>query len=142
MCECESENSCDVCKYVDYVNCKIRKRMLDRLVLEFEDEILNTADASFDGKKVMCKNNSLVHFILLIVMPLLLLVDVYINCICCYMRHWIKKSIQCRSNVKMLEYDRIDVSEEIDVDEIFAIVGIFSIKALNLNRMSAMMVMI
>ena len=42
----------------------------------------------------------------------------------------------------MLEYDRIDVSEEIDVDEIFAIVGIFSIKALNLNRMSAMMVMI
>ena len=40
-------------------------RLIDRLVLECEDEILNTTDVSFDRKMAMCKNNSLVDFILL-----------------------------------------------------------------------------
>ena len=40
-CECECDKSCDVGEYLDYVNCKCRKRLIDKLVLECEDEIFN-----------------------------------------------------------------------------------------------------
>ena len=33
-CECESDKSCDVGKYLDYENCKSRKRLVDKLVEE------------------------------------------------------------------------------------------------------------
>ena len=39
-CECESDKSCDVGKYLDYANCKYRKGIIDKLVLECEDEVL------------------------------------------------------------------------------------------------------
>ena len=31
-CECESDKSCDVGEYLDYENCKCRKRLVDKLV--------------------------------------------------------------------------------------------------------------
>ena len=31
-CECECEKSSDVVEYLDYVNCKCRKRLIDKLV--------------------------------------------------------------------------------------------------------------
>ena len=33
-CECESDKSCDVGKYLDYANCKCRKGLIDNLVEE------------------------------------------------------------------------------------------------------------
>ena len=48
----------------------------------------------------------------------------------------------------MLEYDRIDISEGIDIDKtnasnvIFAIIGILKILVLNMNHTYAMVVMI
>ena len=51
--------------------------------------------------------------------------------------------------MKMLEYDRIDISEEIDVNKtsfwknvIFATVGILKILVLNMRSIFAMVVMI
>ena len=43
-CECECAKSCDVGEYLDYVNCKCRKRLIDQLALECENELLNTTD--------------------------------------------------------------------------------------------------
>ena len=34
MCECECDKSCDVGEYLDYKNCKYRKRKVDKLVEE------------------------------------------------------------------------------------------------------------
>ena len=33
-CECESDRSCDFREYLDYANCKYRKRLIDKLVEE------------------------------------------------------------------------------------------------------------
>ena len=38
-CECECDKSCDVGEYLDYKNCKCRKRLVDKLVEECGDNI-------------------------------------------------------------------------------------------------------
>ena len=38
-CECECEKSCDLGKYLDYENCKCRKRLIDKLVDERDENI-------------------------------------------------------------------------------------------------------
>ena len=36
-CECECDKSCDVGQYLDYRNCKWRKKLVDRLVEEYSE---------------------------------------------------------------------------------------------------------
>ena len=43
-------------KHLDYKKCKCRRKLIDKLVLTWEDEILNTNETSFDGKKIPYKN--------------------------------------------------------------------------------------
>ena len=38
-CECECDKSCDVGEYLDYKNCKCRKRLVDKLVEECNENI-------------------------------------------------------------------------------------------------------
>ena len=38
-CECECDKSCDLCEYLDYENCKCRKRLVDKLVEECNENI-------------------------------------------------------------------------------------------------------
>ena len=38
-CECECDKSCDVGEYLDYKNCKCRKRLVDKLVDECNENI-------------------------------------------------------------------------------------------------------
>ena len=38
-CECECDKSCDVGEYLDYRNCKCRKRIIDKLVEEYSENI-------------------------------------------------------------------------------------------------------
>ena len=38
-CECECDKSCDVGKYLDYENCKYRKKLVDKLVEECTENI-------------------------------------------------------------------------------------------------------
>ena len=38
-CECECDRSCDVGEYLDYTNCKCRKRIIDKLVEECSKNI-------------------------------------------------------------------------------------------------------
>ena len=45
-CKCEFDKSCDVGEYLDYANFKCRQRLIDKIVLESEDEILNTISLS------------------------------------------------------------------------------------------------
>ena len=39
-CECECDKSCDVGEYLDYQNCKCRKRLVDKLVEEYSENIV------------------------------------------------------------------------------------------------------
>ena len=38
-CYCECDKSCDVGEYLDYENCKWRKRLIDKLVEEYSENI-------------------------------------------------------------------------------------------------------
>ena len=38
-CECQCDKSCDVEEYLDYENCKCRKRLIDKLVEECIEKI-------------------------------------------------------------------------------------------------------
>ena len=38
-CECECDKSCNFCEYLDYENCKCRKRLVDKLVEECNENI-------------------------------------------------------------------------------------------------------
>ena len=38
-CECECNKLCDVGEYLDYKNCKYRKRLIDKLVEEWRETI-------------------------------------------------------------------------------------------------------
>ena len=38
-CECQYDKSCDVEEYLDYENCKCRKRLIDKLVEECIEKI-------------------------------------------------------------------------------------------------------
>ena len=33
-CECECDKSCDICEYVDYSNCRCKKKVFDKLIEE------------------------------------------------------------------------------------------------------------
>ena len=41
-CECECDKSCDVGKYLEYLNCKCRKKLVDKLVEECNESIEET----------------------------------------------------------------------------------------------------
>ena len=38
-CECECDKSCDIGEYLDYKNCKCKKRLIDKLVEECSENI-------------------------------------------------------------------------------------------------------
>ena len=38
-CECECDKSCNIGEYLDYNNCKCRKKIIDKLIEEFSENI-------------------------------------------------------------------------------------------------------
>ena len=42
-CECECDKSCDFGEYLDYENCKCRKRLVDKLIEECNENIEETS---------------------------------------------------------------------------------------------------
>ena len=71
-----------VIKHVKLINIKnysCEKRLAGKLVLECQDEILNTTETILYDKKVACsKSNCLIHTILLVMICLLFLA---VNCV-------------------------------------------------------------
>ena len=41
-CECKRDKSCDISEYLDYLNCKCRKKLVDKLVEECTENIKET----------------------------------------------------------------------------------------------------
>ena len=74
-------------KYVDHENCRRRKRVIDKLVLEWKDGILHTVHTiSIVDEKVTCQNNCFIYTISLAIMCFILLVIVFIGCSYYYTR--------------------------------------------------------
>ena len=89
-CECNKARKID--KYLDTKNCSCEKRLIRKLVLECEDEMLNTIKISLVEIKKTCKKNSCpIHKISLVIMCLLLVAVVSIGWYFFYTSDWIKK---------------------------------------------------
>ena len=53
-CECKSDRSCDIGEYLDYLNCKCRKKLIDSLV----EECTKNIDKTKLVKKTLDKNEN------------------------------------------------------------------------------------
>ena len=62
-CECEWDKSCDVGEYLDYKNCKCRKRQVDKLVEKCNEIVEETSLVKINSTK--CKHNSCILYIVL-----------------------------------------------------------------------------
>ena len=54
--KCECDKSCDFGEYLDYGNCKCRKRLVEKLIEECNENIEETSLIKINSKK--CKHNS------------------------------------------------------------------------------------
>ena len=62
-CECECYKSCDISEYLDYKNCKCKKRLVDKLVGECTENINETRLVEINSTEcnsfeIKCKQNS------------------------------------------------------------------------------------
>ena len=55
-CECECDKSCDIGEYLDYENCKCRKKLFDKLVQECIESIDEVEIASEKDNKNKCSS--------------------------------------------------------------------------------------
>ena len=62
-CECEYDKSCDFSEYLDYENCKSRKRLADKLIDGCNENIEETSLVKINSTK--CKHNSCILYIVL-----------------------------------------------------------------------------
>ena len=60
VCVIQSKNGImiNVGEYLNTKNCSCKERLIGKLVLDCEDEILNTTETLLDDKKVICGRNS------------------------------------------------------------------------------------
>ena len=49
-CECKCEKLCDVGEYLDYINCKCRKRLVDKLAEEWIENVEEVKPAKNENK--------------------------------------------------------------------------------------------
>ena len=52
-CDCECNKACNINDYLDINNCSCEKRLIGKLDLACEDEILNTTETSLDEKVIV-----------------------------------------------------------------------------------------
>ena len=64
-CECECGKSCDVGEYLDYENCKCRKKLVDKLVEECTENINEIKISECRSGKNICKCSSCTLYIVL-----------------------------------------------------------------------------
>ena len=65
VCVIQSKNGImiNVGEYLNTKNCSCKERLIGKLVLDCEDELLNTTETLLDDKKVICGRNSCLTWI-------------------------------------------------------------------------------
>ena len=81
ICECECDKSCDVGEYLDYANCKCRKRLIDKLVEECSEDINGNKriyNVTLNDHKKVC-NSCTIYIVLSIITSITLALAVHIS---------------------------------------------------------------
>ena len=93
-CECECDKSCDVTEYLDYENCKCRKKLVDKLTQECTENVeegkLAKITSAEDENKYKCSSCTLYIILILI----LFTINVGIGTYFVYF-HWFLKKKCC-----------------------------------------------
>ena len=68
-CECECDKSCDVGEYLDYANCKCRKRLVDKLIEECTENVeeAKITEITLFEHKNKCKSSCTIYVILIMI---------------------------------------------------------------------------
>ena len=94
-CECECDKSCDVDEYLDYENCKCRKRLVDNLVEEsneiVEEVKLAKITLAENENKYKC-SSCMLHIALF---SILFTINVGIGAYFVYFYWYLKKDVTC-----------------------------------------------
>ena len=74
-CVCECDKSCDVGEYLDYASCKCRKRLIDKLVEEYSENIdkVKMTRITLAEDKNKCKSTYTIYVILIAIIFTILL---------------------------------------------------------------------
>ena len=83
-CECECDKFCDIGEYLDYENCKCRKKLVDRLVDECAENI--------DEVKIAVKNECSSCMLYMVLFSILFTINVGIGTYFIYF-HWYLKDV-------------------------------------------------
>ena len=89
-CECECDKSCDVGEYLDYENCKCRKKLVDKLVEECT-ETVEELKIDENENENMHKYNSCTLYIVLF--SILFTINVGIGGYFLYLHWYLKKDV-------------------------------------------------
>ena len=106
-CECECDKSCDIGEYLDYKNCKCRKRIIDKLVEECSENIYENVIPSNVYKNVC--NSCMVYTVLFVVF--------LIASICCafFYFHWYLKKDNITTNFSVGCLNILMTTKQIDI---------------------------
>ena len=90
-CECECDKLCDVGEYLDYKNCKFRKKLTDKLIVECTENI--------DGNETIYKGTlndygKICHScnVYIVLLVIFFIISISINCVFIYFHWCLKKS--------------------------------------------------
>ena len=94
-CECECDKSCDVGEYLDYENCKCRKKLVDKLIEECTqniDEVKIAEMALFEHGNEYVYPHTICVILAVIALTISIGIGAYFACK--YMNHWyLKKDV-------------------------------------------------
>ena len=88
-CECECYKSCDFSEYLDYKNCKCKKRLQNKLVEECTENIEEIRLVEINSTK--CKHNSCTLYIMLF--SIIFTINIGIGSYFIYSRWYLKKDV-------------------------------------------------
>ena len=89
-CECECDESCDIGEYLDYSNCRSRKRLVDKLIEEFSENIEETSLIETSAKNKHRYRSCTVYMMLFCIFFIFFIINVGIAAYfvyCKYMSH-------------------------------------------------------
>ena len=90
-CECECDKSCDLGEYLDYKNCKCRKRLIDKLVEECSENIDGNEmiyNATLNDYENVCGSCT----IYIVLLAIFFIIHISISSVFSYFYWYVKKS--------------------------------------------------
>ena len=92
-CECECDKSCDVGEYLDYENCKCRKKLVDKLIKRSSAE---ECTENVKEVKIVDENECVCSYTICVILAMLVLtISIGIGAYFVYSRWYLKRDVIC-----------------------------------------------